>query len=349
MYGCTLVFAAESLLSTTANPEAAFRTPYKYGKLILSPSEDATDFDSKGVDCAFVFSANDRFYMTYIGYDGTGYQTGLAESHDLIHWEKKGLIFPRDPLSKYRKYNSALTSILRDDDLQSTATLKKVGGQYLATWHAYPNAGYEEGAAVIGLASSRDLIHWVAWEPILLEGPHTPTWERGGLYKSYLVKDGSAYYLFYNAKNHTEWPWTEQIGVATSTDLKIWRRYPGNPIVAVGPSGSVDDTFASDPFVVRYGRQWALYFYSLSSTDNRARDLLALGMDPFHVSKVNEIMVDVGAPGNIDDRYAHKPAVISWEGALYHFYTAASGAGDGPTDGHESDVRGIAVARSRPW
>ena len=57
-----------------------FRAPYRYGKLVLEKSPAAGDFDSVFVDGPFVFRGPDRFYMTYYGFDGMGYQTGLAES-----------------------------------------------------------------------------------------------------------------------------------------------------------------------------------------------------------------------------------------------------------------------------
>ena len=108
-----------------------------------------------------------------------------------------------------------------------------------------------------------------------------------------------------------------------------------------GPPGSWDTRFASDPCVLRYGPWWALYYYGLAA-DGRARDLLALGRDPFHFEKTGQIMVDVGAPGTVDDTYAHKPSLIAHDGALYHFYCAVSGK-------WPNDIRGISVARSKPW
>jgi hypothetical protein len=50
----------------------------------------------------------------------------------------------------------------------------------------------------------------------------------------------------------------------------------------------------------------------------------------------------VGPEGSVDSTYAHKPAVVFHEGSLYHFYCAVSGK-------YPSEVRGISVARSRPW
>lgn len=65
---CATPFAHNALASETE----AFETPYKYGKLVVSGSGKQGQFDSKFADCPFVFSHDNRFYMAYIGFDGTG-------------------------------------------------------------------------------------------------------------------------------------------------------------------------------------------------------------------------------------------------------------------------------------
>src|SRR3546814_19753206 len=62
---------------------APYRTPYKLERLIVTRSDDPEAFDSKFVDAPLVIRGPDRFYMYYYGFDGVGYQTGLAESDDL--------------------------------------------------------------------------------------------------------------------------------------------------------------------------------------------------------------------------------------------------------------------------
>ena len=324
----------------TAPDLTPFVTPYKYGKLVLAKSGVSGSFDERSVDCPFVFTANGHFYMTYVGFDGIGYQTGLAVSKDLVNWERDGLILARDASDPIVRYNVALMCVLRDDGLESSGGLQKVGGRYLGAWHAYPNSGYEAGPAVIGLAWSDDLHQWQRTEPILRPDDGA-AWEQGGLYKPYLVKSGDTYYLFYNAKNNVERGWVEQTGLATSRDLKTWTRYAGNPILQAGAADAWDARFASDPAVFRYKKWWVLYYYGLAA-NGRARDLLALGADPEHFTKVPQIMIDVGPPGSIDEDYAHKPSVISYRHDLYHFYCAVGGK-------WPNDVRGISVARSRPW
>jgi len=316
-----------------------FETPYKYGKLVLSASGGADSFDSRSVDCPFVFHHAGRFYMTYIGFDGKGYQTGLAESINLTDWRKLGSILRRDPNSPITRYNIALNWIVRQNALGSMGDLKKIRGRFLGVYHAYPNAGYEEGPAVIGLCWSDDLLHWQV-DPPCLKPQDGADWERGGLYKPCLVEDHGTFYLFYNAKT-AEQRWHEQIGVATSRDLKTWRRYAGNPIVSNGGAGSCDEKFASDPCVMQSGKQWAFFYYSLDA-QGKARDLLATGDDLFRPQKVPKILIDVGPPGSVDETYAHKPSVVTFDGALYHFYCAVSGR-------YPNETRGISVARSQPW
>jgi len=323
-----------------SDPLAPYRTPYKIDRLILAGTGVPGTFDEKAVDCPFVFSADGKFYLTYVGFDGVGYQTGIAESDNLVDWRRKGVILARDPQDPITRYNIAMASILRENDLQSPGRLLKVDGRYVCAWHAYPSPGYEEGPAVIGLAWSDDLMNWERGEPIL-RAEDGAEWERGGLYKPYLAKIGDTFYLYYNAKT-TGTPWTEQTGLATSNDLKTWTRFPGSPLLRNGvPGQSSDDRFASDPVVLQHGDTWAMFYFGLAK-DGRARDLLALGRSPMQFEKVDEVLVDVGPPGSVDEKFAHKPAVIYHDGALYHFYCAVSG--DWP-----NDVRGLSVARSVPW
>ena len=320
------------------------RTPHKFPQLVVEASYKKDIFDALAVDAPFVFRHKKSFYMTYIGFDGTGYRTGLASSTDLVRWEKEGLILDRGPQGSTTEFNVALTWILRENDLFGEGRLRPVNDRYLGTYHSYPLAGYETGPAVIGLAWSNDFRKWKLKEPCLrASDAGAGDWERGGLYKSCLVEHEGTFYLFYNAKT-TAAPWTEQTGVATSKDLKMWKRYEGNPIIPIGPKGSFDDIFCSDPCVVRCDKTWVMFYYTLSS-DGRARDTVAFSDDLLHWRKSNEILIDVGAPGSIDSTYAHKPAVFTKDDKLYHFYCAVSPSKEKKQGEVEvNEIRGIAVA-----
>jgi alpha-L-rhamnosidase len=62
------------------------KTPYKYGLVMLPPGIN------KKMDCPTVFRKGDSWFMSYIIYDGRGYETWLAKSPDLLHWKTTGRI-----------------------------------------------------------------------------------------------------------------------------------------------------------------------------------------------------------------------------------------------------------------
>ena len=101
----------------------------------------------------------------------------------------------------------------------------------------------------------------------------------------------------------------------------------------------MDEHFASDPCVVKNGREWVFFYFGLDMK-GVARELVATGPDLMHPTKRSKPLIDIGPPGSVDSRYAHKPSVVSSGGDLYHFYCAVGGS---------PEVRGISVARSRPW
>ncbi|MBN1351054.1 hypothetical protein JXJ21_16655 [candidate division KSB1 bacterium] len=320
------------------------RTPIKTNRLVVAPSYKQGEFDSHAVDCPFLFSHAGKYYMTFVGWDSIGYRTGLAVSDDLIHWEKLGMIIDRGPKGSVTEFNIAMTNILRKNDLYSSGELKRINGKFVGSFHAYPRPGYESGPAVIGLCFSDDLRHWEIGDPILTPNPAC-AWEAGGLYKSWLMQHDGTYYLFYNAKTAGR-PWIEQTGVALSTDLVHWNRYPENPVLKIGAKGAFDDIFASDPAVLRCGDQWVMFYFG-NCTDGHARDSVAFSEDLLRWTKSNEVLIDVGAPGSIDSRYAHKAGMIAREGRLYHFYCAVS-----PSEGRKlgevenREIRGISVAHN---
>lgn len=311
------------------------RTPYKLNRLVLRASGTPGAFDEKAVDSPFVFREGERFYMTFVAFDGTGYQTGLASSDNLLDWKAEGVILRRDPSSEITRYNAAMNWIVRENGLFSAGRLKKIRGRYLGVYHAYPKPGYEQGSAAIGLCWSADLRKWELDAPCL-HPEDGEAWERGGLYKPCLVEENGVFYLFYNAKT-AEPRWHEQTGVAISRDLRTWTRNAANPILRNGGAGSPDEWFASDPCVLRYGRQWALFYFGLDGK-GVARDLVALSPDLRSARKCDGVVVDTGAAGSVDEKYAHKPAIVYHDGVLYHFYCAVA----------KDDTRGISVATSKP-
>ena len=70
------------------------RTPYKYG-LVMAPEDN-----NHKIDCPTVFREGDKWYMTYVvyngrsGQDGRGYETWIAESDNLLEWKTLVVVMP---------------------------------------------------------------------------------------------------------------------------------------------------------------------------------------------------------------------------------------------------------------
>lgn len=326
-----------------------FLTPYKLDKPVLTGSGARGAFDEQAVDCPFVFRHQDRFYMMYVGFDGIGYQTGLAKSDNLLDWRPAGIILRRGQGSGWDSLNAAGAWMLRENDMNGQPVLKKWNGKNWLAYHAYPGEGYENGPARIGLAWTEDpaLLTWHRLpEPILIPEEGAP-WEQGGLYKECLVEHDGLFYMFYNAKNRTEAheDWIEQTGLATSSDLVHWTRAVDNPLLRVSPD-SWESRFVSDPCVLQHEDQWAMFYFGFDG--RHAQEGIALSQDLLHWKKHAEPIIRHGPEGSLDSLYAHKPSVIRHEGILYHFYCACRPSRPGDRAVHLGTFRTIAVATSRP-
>lgn len=141
-----------------------YLTPYRYEKPVLHGSGMLGAFDEKAVDIPFVFWHQNKYYMLYTGFDGKGYQSALATSDDLLHWEHKGIILKRNLDSdRWDRIGGAATWMIKEnDDFNQIPKLGKVDGKYWLVYHSYPSTGYESGPAEIGLAWTEDeeLLDW---------------------------------------------------------------------------------------------------------------------------------------------------------------------------------------------
>ncbi|MFD0715343.1 hypothetical protein [Paenibacillus sp. GCM10027626] len=329
---------------------ADYLTPYKWGKPVLTGSGTAGSFDEHAVDCPFVFRHQDKFYMMYVGFDGHGYQTGLAISDNLLDWQPLGLILRRGGGNGWDSLNAAGCWMLRENDMNGQPALKKWDNKYWLVYHAYPGDGYENGPGRIGLAWTEDpsLLTWNRLPDPILSPEDGAEWEKGGLYKECLVEHDGLFYLYYNAKNEADKSigWIEQTGLATSPDLVNWTRAASNPLLQVTPE-AWDSKFASDPCVLKHRDKWAMFFFGYDG--KHAQEGIALSDDLLTWEKHPEPIVRSGPEGSLDSKHAHKPSVIRHEGILYHFYCACRPSQPGDiTVNFGNEFRTIAVAASQP-
>lgn len=331
-----------------------YLTPYRYPQPVLHGSGMKGAFDEKAVDIPFVFHHNGLFHMLYTGFDGNGYQSALAVSDDLLHWTHKGVILKRNmESSRWDRIEGAATWMLKESDsLFDIPRLKKVEGKYWLVYHSYPGTGYESGPAEIGMAWSEDeeLLEWHFPEKPCFSWKDGDEWEAGGLYKACIIEKEGTWYMFYNAKDKEE-RWTEQTGLAVSSDLLHWTRYEENPVLCVDRE-SWDKWFVSDPYIVKDKDTWVNFYFGYGKLyedgHTHAQEGLALSPDLFHWEKVREPIITYGEPGSIDSGHAHKASIVYYNGVLYHFYCATCPWQEGyPTNAY-GEYRTICVAASKP-
>ncbi len=328
-----------------------YLTPYKYGKPVIEPSGIEGEFDCFGVDNMRICRHNGKFYMFYIGFDGSGYRTALAISDDLLTWEKMGIVLDKNSGIPWDTNGRAISSLLADVDLYGSRTLVKNDGKYVMFYHAYPGKGYESGAAANGIAWSDDeeLIKWHCEEKPVFEKGKSGEWDSGGLYSTWIVPHDGKYLLYYNGKNKEDWPWHEQVGMAFSDTLHNWKRYKNNPILKV-TANHWDSIFSCGQHVLydsRNGR-WVMFYCGFDGV--HAQEGVAVSDDMLTWEKCPIPIVEYGVPGSIDSTHAHKPCIIYHNGMLWHFYCAVR-----PTETDEEkkkygkEFRCITVARSKPF
>ena len=295
---------------------------------------------------------NDLFYMSFVGFDGSGYQTFVAESTDLLEWTNMRLAMGYGDEGSFDYGGVVLGAYLYESyELESPRVLKNLNGKFYSLYGAYMKQGeYEPDPGFQGLASSIDGIVWQREqnESILsIYGPGTvQKWEKDSIYMPWLVEYNSVYYNFYNAKEMPQW--IEQIGLATSTDLRSWVRHTDNPILKVSShrrnntivNGGYDTQFKSDAKVFWDDSEshWVMFYFGVGN--GGAHIMVAFSYDLIHWVCDPIPLYKAGAnTSGLDKQHAHKISLVRnhKNGVWYMFYCAVGNAG-----------RGIGLIMSQP-
>lgn len=325
------------------------KTPYKYG-LAVVPEDN-----NHKIDCPTVFRQGDKWYMTYVVYngkgakDGRGYETWLAQSDDLLHWQTQGRILSfRDGMWDCNQRGGF--PALPDMEWGGSYTLDTYKGKHWMTYIGGEGIGYEAVSAplFVGLAWTDHNIgtahEWqTASKPILsIHDKDAQWWEKLTQYKSNVYWDkgktlGSPFVMFYNAGGRH--PDTglkgERVGIALSKDMKHWKRYPGNPVFAHEAEG----TITGDAHIQKMGDLYVMFYFSAFNPTRKykAYNTFACSYDLVHWFDWQG--ADLITPSkSYDELFAHKSYVVKHDGVVYHFYCAVN----------KHEQRGIAVATSKP-
>ncbi len=325
------------------------RTPYKYG-LVVAPSDN-----NHKIDCPTVFRVDDKWYMTYVvyngrsGQDGRGYETWIAQSDNLLEWTTLGRVLSYADTGWDRNQRGGFPSLI-DWTWDGSYAIGDYKGKYYMTYIGGEGTGYEAVNAplYIGLAWTKGnpgTAHdWNTLDhPILsINDKDTQWWEALTQYKSTVYKDeaktlGEPFVMYYNAGGIN--PETgikgERIGIALSRDMVKWRRYDGNPVFTHEAQG----TITGDAQIVKMGDLYVMFYFSAfnPSRPYKAFNTFACSYDL--VNWADWEGEDLIYPTKqYDEMFAHKSYLVKHDGVVYHFYCAVNNA----------EQRGIAVATSKP-
>jgi predicted GH43/DUF377 family glycosyl hydrolase len=301
------------------------KTPFKQG-VVLKGAEGEL------LDCPNVFRHGGRWYMVfYSNQDKAGYETHLAVSDNLLRWERLGPILPFTKQG-WDAWQAGGGIALYDTRWDGDHELGQHDGQYWMSFLGGAQQGYEPDPLAIGLAHTGNPSAAHAWtrlteNPVLSPGQSdVRDFEHTTLYKSAVIRDeartlGAPFVMFYNGKAP---PYgQEQIGLAVSDDLRIWRRLGHGPVV--NNVGASPWAISGDPQLVKINDVWVMFYFGAFWKPN-AFDTFACSYDLIHWTKWDgPHLVEPSEP--YDKQFAHKPWVLKHDGVVYHFYCAVSDQG----------------------
>jgi beta-1,2-mannosidase len=134
---------------------------------VLGPETDYEE--GGGVEDPRLVEIGDTYYLTYTGYNRKDAQLCLAESKDLVHWNRLGVILP----AYQGKWNRGWTK-------SGAIVSEKIAGKYWMYWLGTAADKTDQ----MGISSSTDLRHWTEE----LDLPVLP--RRPGKFDSRVVEPG---------------------------------------------------------------------------------------------------------------------------------------------------------------
>jgi len=301
------------------------KTPFKYGVILAGDTNEL-------VDCPSIFRNGQHWYLMYVANsDEVGYQTFLARSDDLLHWQKLGKILSFTETNQWDAWQSDGGIALADYHWNGPHELEKFDGRYWLSYIGGARQGYETDPLSMGVAWTKNPAWPREWtrlreNPVLSpKQSDARSFETKTLYKSQIIHDetqslGWPFVMYYNAKYKNGF---EQIGMAVSRDMKNWTRYGTNSVIVNGEQKK--SGISGDPQIVKIGDVWVMFYFG-AGWQPRAFDTFACSYDLVHWTKwTGPHLIEPGEP--YDKTYAHKPWVLKWTGTIYHFYCAVGTQG----------------------
>ena len=307
------------------------KTPYKWGPVVK--------FERELCDSPAVFRYNGKWYMSFIKIDkdvkSSGYDSHLAVSDDLVHWEYLYKTMQREDNGAWDSKQIALYAAFIDNDLYGSYEIEPIDGEYYFAYLGGALDGYETDPLAVGLCKTKDVLDPKSYTRISADGPIMgPTdpdcrhGETKTLYKSHMFRDeakttGYTFVSAYNAKDFTN---KESIFLAVSNDGVSWERY-GDRAVIVDDTKEQNVNINGDPQIFKIGDLYVMFYFIAKDGCTYAYETFACSYDLEHFTKwQGEPLIK---PELVwEDLFAHKPCIVYNDGVLYHYYCACNKKGE---------------------
>lgn len=357
VFGCITAFAQKISQNVMQKIYDEVKTPYKYG-MVVAPEDKYHK-----IDCPMVYREGNRWFMTYVVYngkdgtDGRGYETWLATSDDLLQWKTLGRLLCYADKGWDMNQRAGYPALI-DWTWNGSYEMAKYKGRHWMSYFGGEGTGYESVRKPLnmGMASTKgDITQAHPWEtspaPVLsINDKSAQWWEKLTHYKSTVYWDrnktlGKPFVMFYNAAgiNPANQLKAERIGIALSSNMTSWRRLPlrtakrktGNPVFFHEAPGII----TGDAQIVKFPHYYVMFYFSAFNPKRKYNAYNTFAVSRDLVNWQDWEGADLIYPSKpYDDMFAHKSYVLKHQGVVYHFYCAVNHAGQ----------RGIAVATSVP-
>lgn len=357
VFGSITAFAQKISQNVMQKIYDEVKTPYKYG-MVVAPEDNYHK-----IDCPMVYREGNRWFMTYVVYngkdgtDGRGYETWLATSDDLLQWKTLGRLLCYADKGWDMNQRAGYPALI-DWTWNGSYEMAKYKGRHWMSYFGGEGTGYESVRKPLnmGMASTKgDITQAHPWEtspaPVLsINDKSAQWWEKLTHYKSTVYWDrnktlGKPFVMFYNAAgiNPANQLKAERIGIALSSNMTSWRRLPlrtakrktGNPVFFHEAPGII----TGDAQIVKFPHYYVMFYFSAYNPERKYNAYNTFAVSRDLVNWQDWEGADLIYPSKpYDDMFAHKSYVLKHQGVVYHFYCAVNHAGQ----------RGIAVATSVP-
>ena len=357
VFGCITAFAQKISQNVMQKIYDEVKTPYKYG-MVVAPEDNYHK-----IDCPMVYREGNRWFMTYVVYngkdgtDGRGYETWLATSDDLLQWKTLGRLLCYADKGWDMNQRAGYPALI-NWTWNGSYEMAKYKGRHWMSYFGGEGTGYESVRKPLnmGMASTKgDITQAHPWEtspaPVLsINDKSAQWWEKLTHYKSTVYWDrnktlGKPFVMFYNAAgiNPANQLKAERIGIALSSNMTSWRRLPlrtakrktGNPVFFHEAPGII----TGDAQIVKFPHYYVMFYFSAFNPKRKYNAYNTFAVSRDLVNWQDWEGADLIYPSKpYDDMFAHKSYVLKHQGVVYHFYCAVNHAGQ----------RGIAVATSVP-